>query len=277
MASPLVVLLTDFGCVDSFVGAMKGAILQKAPKAVIVDLCHHIPQGDIRAAAFQLMISFQYFPPKSLFVSVVDPGVGSGRKILYAKTARYRFLAPDNGLLSWTFEKQPPLEVREVKNQKLFLHPVSRTFHGRDIFAPAAGALLSGTPPSALGPAIKNYRRIPFPRPRKTPSGIEGEILSVDRFGNLITNLTPKELPPPPYAFHAGRPLRNKEDVSAVPGPIPYGRALIPNLSKCYQEVSTGKLLAIQGSSGYIEISVRDGNASQKLRLKTGGKIQVVG
>ena len=250
-----IVLLTDFGTRDAFVGILKGVILNKAPKARIGDLCHEIPPQDIRSAAFQLMTSCPFFPGRSLFVCVVDPGVGSKRKILYVRTDRHQFLAPDNGLLSWVLEREQPREIREVRNEKLFLRPVSCTFQGRDIFAAVAGALLAGTPASQLGPSLKEWKKIPFPQVRKTPQGVRGEILTMDRFGNLVTNLAPQDLPPPPIAFQ-------------VASTRLYG------LSSSYSEAAKGRPLAILGSSGFIEISTREASAAEKLRLKPGDAVE---
>jgi S-adenosylmethionine hydrolase len=247
---PPIVLLTDFGLGDPFVGLMKGVLIERAPASPVIDLTHGVPPQDVRIAAFDLYQALEYFPEGTLFVCVVDPGVGSDRAVLWARNRRHQFLAPDNGLLSWVAAREPFLEVRKVVNRKLFLKKVSNTFHGRDVFAPVAAALATGTPPAKLGAKVRNWFRIPFPSARHSSRGMRGEILALDRFGNAITNMRPE-------ALRKGVKLRVRgTDI----GPI----------RKSYASVASGRALAVVGSSGFVELSVRDGNFSRDFGVKEG-------
>lgn len=247
-AMPIIALLTDFGHKDAYVGILKGVILGRCPRARIVDLCHEVPPGDARAAAFRLRCAAPYFPAGTLFVCVVDPGVGSARGIVCARGRRHLYLAPDNGLLGPALELDRPLELRLVRNASLRLKPLSRTFHGRDIFAPAAAALANGADPSALGPRARGLLRIRFPKPRRRKGSTAGEILAMDGFGNAITNLTPRDL-------GKSRRLRALE------------RDFL--LRTHYAQVRTGEALAVVGSEGLIELSIRGGD----LRALTGAGV----
>jgi S-adenosylmethionine hydrolase len=234
----LIALLTDFGNRDPFVGVMKGVIASRAPKARVIDLCHGIAPGDIPGAALALRSSVPYFPKGTLFVTVVDPGVGSRRRILFARAKDHAFLAPDNGVLSWVDEKL--IECRAVTNTKLFLSPVSGTFHGRDIFAPVAAALSKGTSPSRLGPAITDRLRAPWP---------SDALVSFDRFGNAVTSIPSKGTR---SILYKGRsyPVRTH-----------------------YAAVASGQPLAVAGSSGLVELSVRDGDFRARFHARPGEKV----
>lgn len=253
MPSPAVVLLTDFGLSDPFVGVMKGVILAHAPRSRIVDLTHGIAPRDVRQAALALRQAVPYFPEGSLFVCVVDPGVGSSRRILWTKGARHQYLAPDNGLLSWA-EEGRFREVRSVVNADLFLKPVSRTFHGRDVFAPVAAALAEGLAPERLGPRAAASRALAFPSPRRHRKRVSGQILAFDRFGNAITNLTPSDIPRGARLRHRGSDLgRVRTHYAAVPA---------------------GRAVALTGSSGFIELSVRDGDFAKVAGAATGDPVE---
>lgn len=238
MKSGPVVLLTDFGHRDPFVGVMKGVILSRAPGTSIVDLCHGIGPGDITAAALALRASVPYFPKGSLFVTVVDPGVGSGRRILFARTKDHGFLAPDNGVLSWVPGEF--VECRAVINAKLRLSPVSGTFHGRDIFAPAAAALVRSAKPPPLGPRTGPMLRKPWP---------SGRVLHFDRFGNALTSI----------------PSRGARSI------LYKGRSY--EVRTHYAAVRSGSPLAVAGSSGLVELSVRDGDFRARFKAKTGDPV----
>jgi len=249
--TPIIVLHTDFGQRDPFVGVMKGVILNAMPTARIVDLSHEIPPQNIQAGAFQLMVSYEYFPAGSIFVCVVDPGVGSNRDILAVRTKRYIFLAPDNGILSWVLEREVIRKVVVVKNRRFFLPSVSKTFHGRDIFAPVAAHIGRGLPLDRLGPNTRNYDRLKFPRPVKKGDLWKGEVLAIDGFGNLVTNLKGK---------------------SGVRRFLKIARWKIPCVNH-YAAVTSGKLLGVVGSSGYWEISLRNGNAARKTKARMGTSV----
>jgi len=229
----MIVLLTDFGLCDPFVGIMKGVIGTAAP---VVDLTHDVPPYGVREAAWLLRSSVPYFPKGSIFVSVVDPGVGSGRRALLAETERHLFLAPDNGLLGWLRGAR----FREVTNRRLFLKPVSNTFHGRDVFASVASRLARGLPPSKVGPVVRSIVRLP---------DAPGRIVWIDRFGNLITNLAPG-------------PTRVRFRGRAIP------------VVKTYGSSKRGSVVAVVGSSGTLEIAVVHGSAAAGLRARIGERVR---
>ncbi|MBI4051602.1 MAG: SAM-dependent chlorinase/fluorinase [Elusimicrobia bacterium] len=251
--------MTDFGLKDPFVGIMKGIIRSQCSQALLLDLTHQIPPQDISTAAFYLMVSFSYFPGRSLFMVVVDPGVGSDRKIIWARSKQYQFLAPDNGILSWVEVASPQEkfeEVRQVENQKLFIHPISSTFHGRDIFSPVAGALLKGLSPKALGPLQKDYKRVPFPEPKQVLNRASGRVIGVDRFGNVITNLTDRHVALNTVFYLKGR--------------------MVAGLKPAYSSVKEGEALALIGSFHFVELSVRNGSFAEMFGVRVGDPIEAI-
>ena len=253
----LITLTTDFGLRDWFAGTMKGVILGIAPRAAIVDITHEIPAGDIRAGAFALAASCRFFPKGTVHVAVVDPGVGGARKSIAVQTANYLFVGPDNGLLSPALAQEQIKSVRRLENANYFLHSVSNTFHGRDIFAPVAAHLCRGTAVHKLGPAQNDYVRLPWPRPRVAQNRIEGEVVFIDRFGNAITNI---------------------ENTSSNPRgrlAIFLGRKMLCRVKAFYQSVPAGRMVAIPGSSGFLEIAVNGGSAAKRLGLKIGDQVSL--
>ena len=252
----IVALLTDFGTVDPFVGVMKGVILSVHPRCRLVDISHQIPPGDVREAAYALRSTLDYFPTGTVFLCVVDPGVGSSRRAIAAEGGGRLFVAPDNGLLTLA---GPFRKVVEIKNSDLFLRPVSRTFHGRDIFAPAAAHLSRGAPLSRLGSPVLGLHLLPMPSVTRKGREVRGEVTRIDRFGNLITNLHPSDLP-------------GKADLV-----IRVGRRRIPGLSGSYSEVGEGSLLAIIGSEGFLEVAVRMGSAASTLGARVGQRVTALG
>jgi S-adenosyl-L-methionine hydrolase (adenosine-forming) len=258
----VVALLTDFGLADHYVATMKGVILSQAPATQFVDVTHNIPPQNVRAGAYQLLASFRYHPAGTLFLCVVDPGVGSNRRLLYAEAGGWKFMAPDNGLLSWVFEQQPPSRVFDISNPPGLPEFPSHTFHGRDILAPVAGRLLNGEPIETFGQAVEGYEKLPFPAVKKVGSFWRGQILAVDGFGNLVTNIRSEELAA--LATKAKPWFEFKVYAGSIRG-----------LSESYASVEPGKLLALAGSAGFIEISVRDGNAAAETRLAAGDEVQV--
>jgi len=255
----LITLTTDFGLSDWFVGTMKGVILGIAPRAAIVDITHEIPAGDIRAGAFALRASYRFFPKGTVHVVVVDPGVGSERKAIVVETDNYFFIGPDNGVLSWALAKERIKTIRTLQNERYFLQPISRTFHGRDIFAPVAAHLASGVPIQKLGPILKDFISLPWPRPKRGRNRIEGEVIYIDGFGNAITNLDCSLLRSPQSSFC---------EVHAKP------RCVCP-LKRFYQAVPQKTPVAIAGSSDLIEISINGGSAEERLGLKIGTPVMV--
>lgn len=257
--APVVALLTDFGLTDHYVGSMKAVILSHAPRASFVDLTHNVPPQDIRTAAFQLRASYRFHPAGALFLCVVDPGVGSERKLIYAEAGGWRFLAPDNGLLSWTFAETPPKRMLDISGSR-GADPVSRTFHGRDILAPAAGRILKGEDPDNLGTPLSSIVTMPFPEVNKVGGLWRGEVLAIDAYGNLITNLKASEIGP--LARH-----------SKVWFDLPTRPGAVRGLSPSYAAVDEGRLLAIEGSSGFVEIAVRNGSAAAVTGLRAGDSV----
>jgi S-adenosyl-L-methionine hydrolase (adenosine-forming) len=255
----IITLTTDFGTADWFVGTMKGVIAGLAPQAVVIDLTHDVPPGDIRAGAFALAAGYRFFPEATVHVAVVDPGVGSARKAIAVQTPHCFFLGPDNGLLSWALAGEKIKTVRTLENAAYFLPRVGRTFHGRDIFAPVAAHLSNGTRIQRLGPRIESWVRLDWPPVRQTPRGLEGEVIYIDRFGNAITNID--------------------VDALQIPGDatleVFLGRRRLCSLAAFYQAVPRGRAVAVIGSSGFVEIAVSSGSAAGRLGLRVGTAVRM--
>jgi S-adenosylmethionine hydrolase len=252
-AVTVIALLTDFGTADGYVGIMHGVILRINPAATVVDVCHEVPPQHVRAAAFILATVYPYFAPDTIHVVVVDPGVGSERQAIAVQTARGVFVAPDNGVLSYVLAREPTLQMVQLTNTEYWLASLSSTFHGRDLFAPVAAHLSRGVPLSDLGCVVQNLVRFALSVPHVAEDGtIHGEVLHVDRFGNLITNLTRELLP-------MGHQVRIQIAGREVSGP-----------AASYAQVREGDLLALFGSSGYLEIAMRNGNAAAVLQARPG-------
>lgn len=252
---PVISLLTDFGLSDPYAGIMKGVIVSICPDARIIDISHEVAPQDVHGAAYVLAAAYPYFPPGTIHVAVVDPGVGGSRRIIAARTASGVFLAPDNGLLTLVLDEQEPVAVCRVENPGIFLHPVSRTFHGRDIFAPAAARLACGMEMAKLGAPVpaRSLARLDFgPPPRPDENGrLKGAIIAVDRFGNLVSNIREADLESAFGSRYAG----GKGICVQVAGRV------VSGICGAYQEVPEGAPLAIIGSTGRLEISVNAGNA----------------
>lgn len=270
-ACGLIALLTDFGLDDPYVGIMKGVIARLNPAATVLDLCHGVRPQNVREGAFLLATALPYFPPGTVFVAVVDPGVGTARRPLALATPAGFFVGPDNGLLTWALPGGPtglettpregplPPGVRavELTNPAYWLPTVSATFHGRDIFAPVAAHLARGVPLEDLGRPLDRILWLPRPRPvRRSDGTLEAHVLHIDRFGNLITDLEPADL----------RPL----------GPRPVftvGSSQIVGLVRTYAEGQG--LVALVGSSGHLEIALPNGSAARQTGLDLGAIIVV--
>lgn len=243
---PTITLLTDFGLHDAYAGVLHGVIRRLAPDACVIDLCHQVPAQDVEAGAFLLMTAFSYFPPGTIHVAVVDPGVGTARRIVAVRAGDFTFVGPDNGVLRWAIERAGPIErMVSVEAAAYRLPRVSQTFHGRDIMAPAAAYLAQGVPLEALGPPVEALAGRPFPQPERRAGAVRGEVLYIDHFGNAITNL-----PPEPGAVEVA------------------GHRLVQR--RAYGEVAPGEALALAGSSGFLEVAVRNGSAAQRLGLHRG-------
>ena len=254
MPRPIVTLTTDFGLQDHFTGVMKGVILTIEPRVNIVDITHEIAKFDVMAAAFSIAETWRWFPKGTIHVIVVDPGVGSSRRPILAQAAGHYFIAPDNGLLSPIYAREKT-RVRHIENRKLFLKPISRTFHGRDVFAPSAAHLAKGVPPSRFGKPIQDFVRIDFPSLRKTGKRTwSGIVLHADYFGNLITNL----------------PVAEFENLATGSFELVIEAQKVTRFAQSYSEGRPGELLLVAGSSGYLEVAMNQSSAASKLRSKAG-------
>lgn len=262
----VIALLTDFGLSDPYVGVMKGVILSVSPSAQVVDLAHGVAPQDIAGAAYSLYSAYPYFPDNTVFTVVVDPGVGSGRRIVSLRTGRGIFLAPDNGVLTPVMDRETIHEAVSVENPEYFLHPVSRTFHGRDIFAPAAARLAAGVALSHFGPelSVSALVRLDVAPPEMDTDGcLAGTVIAVDRFGNLITNIGRGDIT---AAFG---------DAAAESLKTIIGGFEINGLSETYQSVPQNAPLVVFGSGDMLEISVNGGNAASDFGKSRGDRVLV--
>ncbi len=264
MAEPRVITFTtDFGLQDPFVGIMHGVVLNIDPEVRIVDISHAVPSFDVLDGAWTIAQSYRFFPPRSVHVVVVDPGVGSERRPILAETDDYIFVAPDNGVLSLVEAREPSFRVRHVTADRYFLQPVSQTFHGRDIFAPVAAWLAKGIAPEDFGPEITDYTRLPLQSVERTDvDRLCAIVLKVDKFGNLITNLTESDLP----ALLSDSPPSVRLLIAGH---------IVTRVCSSYADGGSDELFAIFGSSGYLEIAARQESAAKKLSVREGEPVTV--
>lgn len=245
-----ITLLTDFGTADYFVGAMKGVILSINPQVVIADITHEIPAQDVAAGAFTLLAAYEAFPAGTIHVAVVDPGVGSTRRPIVVSAGEHLFVGPDNGIFTYIYDRHSSFTVFHITDTKYFRHPVSNTFHGRDIFAPVAAALSTGVDASSLGPRISNPVRLSRP--------ISPQIIHIDRFGNLITNITRDQFTP-------GMQLSVNGTVISA-----FRNFFGENVGE------PSEPFAIWGSAGLLEIAVNGGSAAELIAVRRGANITLV-
>ncbi len=267
----IITLTTDFGLADGYVAAMKGVVLGINPEAKLVDICHSIKPQNVSQAAFVLSTAYEFFPQRTIHLVVVDPGVGTERRAIILRTPAADFVAPDNGVLSYVIQPSSTksvdvnrqqiepgtgLEAIAITKSQFWRSPVSPTFHGRDIFAPVAAHLSLGIPPADFGEAIDSLTVLPIPYPYQAPDGtLVGHIQHIDNFGNLITNIKSRDLPPKAQAIT-----------------VEVGNEIISGLSRTY---GTGKgLIALIGSS-YLEISLKEGDASTFLKAEVGDEVKI--
>ncbi len=251
--SRVITLTTDFGTADPYVGIMKGVILRINPQVIIVDLCHEIAPQNIAQATFLLKTAFRFFPPQTIHVVVVDPGVGGKRRAIILRTGEAYFIAPDNGVLSGVLEESTDYQAFSISNPKFWLHPVSSTFHGRDIFAPVAAHLSRGVPLEQFGEPASDLVTLPLPRPEVKGDLIVGQVIHIDHFGNLITNIEEELL---------------KGELS-----LEIQGHRIGKLSPCYE--AGEELLALIGSTGNLEIAVKNGSAAERLKARIGTPVRI--
>ncbi len=252
MPTPIITLTTDFGISDWFVGTMKGVMLGHAPNANIVDVTHGIPRGDIRAGAFALAAATPYFPKGTLHVVVVDPEVGTDRRAIVVQTDHATFIAPDNGVVSLAVGHHAIRTIRRIENRKYWLNPLSRTFHGRDVFASVAGFLAAGSSMAAIGPRMGDFEQIHLPVAVEEKRGMVGEVLFVDHFGNAITNIA---------------------EGGETEGSIYLRGRRLCAVGPSYASVPEGRPVGVFGSSGYLELAVNGGSAAARFKLKAGTRV----
>ena len=258
----IITLLTDFGSTDYFVGSVKGVILSINPHVTIVDLTHEVASFSVAEAAFLLHSTYPYFPKGSIHVAVVDPGVGSDRRPLLVHAGGFYFLAPDNGILSYVFRDIPNYQCVELTETKFHLPARGNSFHARDVFAPVAAWLSRGTPIGQFGRESHHPTTIPLPAPRHTDNALEGEVIYIDRFGNLITNITKNDVD------HCGP----RDQLT-----ITIGDARCRGISRCYADGSQDAPSTIVNSSGHLEIFFYEGNAAHHLHAKIGIYVTLTG
>ena len=259
MANPIITLTTDYGTADHLVGVLKGVILKINSDANIVDITHAVTPYDLLDGALAIASAYQHFPPRTIHVVIVDPGVGTERRPILVSGQNQYFIAPDNGVLSGVYEKEPNFVVRHLTSEHYFLQPVSKTFHGRDVFAPVAAWLSKNWQPASMGEEITDFKRFGLPKPKEADGGLKGVVLKVDSFGNLMTNFRPEDLPAS-ATEHGTLKLQ-------------VGPHTVTRLVPTFATGNTAEPVAYVGSSGYIEIAVNKGSASKTLGVGRGSAV----
>lgn len=260
----LVTLTTDFGINDHYVGTMKGVIRKINPEAQIEDLCNAVHSFDVLDGALIIAEAYNFYPANTIHVVVVDPGVGSSRRPILVTTTNHIFVAPDNGVLSLVYEREERVSVREITSEHYFLQPLSATFHGRDIFAAVAGWLSKGVEVAKFGEEVTDYVRFAAPKPKPVNDKLlKGVVLKVDKFGNLITNFSQREVP---YLFVENPP----------PFKILVGKTEITKMRPNYASGTPGEIFGIIGSMGYLEIAANRGSAARVLGVDKGSDVGVM-
>ena len=262
--NPIITLTTDFGTNDHFIGTMKGVILSIEPDAQIIDICHSVQAFDVLDGALTISQAYSYFPTGTIHMVIVDPGVGTARRPLVVSSERHHFVAPDNGVLSLIYQREQRLSARHVTGEHYFLQPVSNTFHARDIFSPVAAYLAKGVDPQKFGEAVTDFVRFSAPKPKPVNENtLRGVVLKADRFGNLITNITPQDAP-----------MLFKENPGAFK--IVVGQREIREIKDAYAQGAPGEVFGIMGSMGYLEIAANRGSAAQLLGVSKGTDVNIV-
>lgn len=256
MSNPIITLTTDYGINDHLVAVLKGVILKINPDVTIVDITHAVTPFDLLDGALAIASAYAFFPPRTIHVVIVDPGVGTERRPILVSGQNQYFIAPDNGVLSGVFEKEQNIVVRHLTSEHYFLQPVSKTFHGRDIFAPVAGWLSKHWQPASMGEEITDFKRFALPKPKEADGGLKGVVLKVDSFGNLMTNFRAEDLP---------EDAHEKGTVK-----LQVGTHAVTRLVPTFASGNAGEAVAFIGSSGYVEIAVNKGNASKTLGISRG-------
>jgi S-adenosylmethionine hydrolase len=258
---PIITLTTDYGTQDHLIGAMKGVMLKVLPEIQIVDICHHVLASDILDGALTIGMAYKYYPPKTIHVVVVDPGVGTTRRPILVTGDQHFFVAPDNGVLSMVYDTQESFTVRHITSEHYFLRPISNTFHGRDLFAPVAAWLAKNQQPMSFGEEINDPVRFTLPKPRTAEGKVKGVILKVDNFGNLLTNISAEMIP---QVFIPDGKYR-----------ITVGGKEVSKVMQTYADGGPGEPFGILGSTGLLEISVNRGSAARTLSAQRGVEVIV--
>ena len=257
---PVIALLSDFGSRDHYAGTMKGVILNICPEATLVDITHDVPPHDVMDGALQLAAAARYFPAGTVFLAVVDPGVGSARRGIAAEAGDYRFVAPDNGVLTVALRDFPPKRVVELTERRYARPTVSRTFEGRDRFAPAAAWLAKGIQLTGLGRPVTDYQRLEIPLPEVTDDAVRGVVVRVDHFGNIVTNIDRRTF----EALARGNRVRVSAD----------GRQ-VEQLVATYAEIPAGAVCALFGSTDHLELAANAASAAERLGISRGAVVEV--
>ena len=257
---PVIALLSDFGARDHYAGTMKGVVLGICPDVTIVDITHDITPHDVLEGALQLAASFKYFPSGTIFLAVVDPGVGSSRRGIAAEAGEFRFVAPDNGVLTAVFREMPPKRVVELTERRYARPTVSRTFEGRDRFAPAAAWLAKGIQLTALGRTITNYQQLDLPQVELSEASLHGVVLLADRFGNLVSNIDRRTF----EAFTRAQPVSLNVAGHPVGGVV-----------ATYADIRNGEVCALFGSTDHLEFAVNGGSAARTLSADRGAVVEI--
>jgi len=258
-APPIVTLLSDFGERDGYVGIVKGVLLGLCPTVPIIDLSHEVAPQDVTGGALVLASAVSYFPPRTIHVAIVDPGVGSARRPILIETADFVLVGPDNGLLSLAADRSPLRRVVHLDRPRFHLPAPSGTFHGRDVFAPVAAHCARGVRCAEMGSTLAGFEALALLEPRRLDDGIEGQVIHVDRFGNLVSNVRPQDL----------ADFRDRGLSISICG------VQLLEISPHYSAVREGKPLALWNSWGRLEIAVRNGSAARHLRARSGDRVQV--
>ncbi len=256
MTKPIVAFLSDFGTRDHYAGVMKGVVLSICPDAVLVDVSHDLPAHDIPFASLELAATYKYFPPGTIFVVVVDPGVGSARRGIAADCGDWKFVAPDNGVLTSVFQEAPPKKVVELTERRYARPTVSRTFEGRDRFAPAGAWLAKGIQLPALGRPVADYVQIALPQPTFEQGVIAGTVVRVDRFGNVVTNID--------------RRLCERLSPGGEPLAIDIGGQTVARFVSTFSDIAPGEVCALYGSTDHLEFATHAASAAEALGARVG-------
>jgi S-adenosyl-L-methionine hydrolase (adenosine-forming) len=259
LTNPIITLTTDYGTNDHLVGVLKGVILKINPEVTLIDITHAVTPYDLLDGALQIASAYTYFPPRTIHVVIVDPGVGTERRPILVSGQNQYFIAPDNGVLSGVYEKEQNVLVRHLTSEHYFMQPVSKTFHGRDVFAPVAGWLSKHWQPASMGEVIDDFKRFAMPKPKEADGAVKGVVLKVDSFGNLITNFRPEDLP--------------AESVEKGEVNLQVGSHPVTRMVTMFASGNAGEPVVYIGSSGYVEIAVNKGNAAKTLGIGRGAPV----